>query len=162
MDVPSQLKMIPALVNLQKMSEQDVRIHPPMVLLVIALMINLLLFAESRKLTSLFAWEPFYSVRNFIPFNGGKTFWLVMMVLRRWQSHHRSTGDGMRAVTDCLKWFSMTHVLRPRLPRFRQHIWTREKIVWVADLRVSYALLEDPDRELMCHVGVWSDPYNFH
>lgn len=36
--------------------------------------------------------KAFYSVKSFIPFNGGKTFWLVMMVLRRWQSHHYPAG----------------------------------------------------------------------
>ena len=36
--------------------------------------------------------RAFYSVRSSIPFNGGKTFWLVMMVLRWWQSHHCPAG----------------------------------------------------------------------
>ena len=40
--------------------------------------------------------RAFYSARSFVPFNGGKTFWLVMMVLRWWQSHHYPAGDCQR------------------------------------------------------------------
>ena len=45
-----------------------------------------------RAFTFFHCVRAFYSVRSFVPFNGGKTFWLVMMVLRWWQSHHCPTG----------------------------------------------------------------------
>ena len=82
MDAPFQLKMIPASINLQKTSGQVVRTHPPMVLLAFFLIINLP-FLLSEKAYLLSSHEgPFYSVRSSVPFNGGKTFWLVMMALR--------------------------------------------------------------------------------
>ena len=65
----------------------------------------------------------------------------------------RFAGGGMRAVTGYLKWLSMTRVLRPRLLGSGQHVRTRERIVRVADLRVSHAPWGDPDRELTCHVS---------
>ena len=82
MDTPFQLKMIPASINLQKTSGHVVRTHHPMVLLAFSLVINLL-FLLSKKAYPLSSHEaPFYSVRSSVLFNGGKTFWLVMMALR--------------------------------------------------------------------------------
>ena len=82
MDAPFQLKMILASINLQKTSEQVVRTHSLMVLLAFYMVINLpFLLSEKAYLLSSHG-GPFYSVRSSIPFNGGKTFWLVMMALR--------------------------------------------------------------------------------
>ena len=47
-------------------------------------------------LTFFYYVRAFYSARSFVPFNGGKTFWLVMMVLRGWQSHHYPVGGCQR------------------------------------------------------------------
>ena len=75
--------------TLQKMSGQDIRKHPPMVLLAIALVINMFfffsqtaLFSELDSLPSSLH-EGFFIVLEVLPpFNGGTTFWLVMMALR--------------------------------------------------------------------------------
>ena len=91
MDAPSQLKIIPASINLQKTSRQGVRTHPPMVLLASFLIFSLSSFCV-RQLTFFHCMRAFYSVKNSVPFNGGKTFWLVMMVLGWWQSHHCPPG----------------------------------------------------------------------
>ena len=92
MDAPFQLKMIPASINLQKTSAQGVWTHPPMVLLASSLIFSLSSLWV-RELTFFHCMRAFYSVKSSVPFNGGKTFWLVMMVLRRWQSHHCLAGD---------------------------------------------------------------------
>ena len=63
------------------MSGQDVRTYPPTILLVIALMIDLLFF-ESESLPPSLRAGPFIVSEVLPPFNGGTTFWLVMMVLR--------------------------------------------------------------------------------
>ena len=63
------------------MSGQDVRTYPPTILLVIALMIDLLFF-ESESLPPSLREGPFIVSEVLPPFNGGTTFWLVMMVLR--------------------------------------------------------------------------------
>ena len=97
MDAPSQLKIIFPFFDLQKMSGQGVQTHPPMVLLV--LLSNVLMFSLGPFLGMLTFFDcvrAFYSARSFVPFNGGKTFWLVMMVLRWWQSHHYPAGDCQR------------------------------------------------------------------
>ena len=91
MDAPFQLKIIPASINLQKTFGQRVWTHPPMVLLASFLIFSLSSFWV-RKLTFFHCMRAFYSVRSSVPFNGGKTFWLVMMVLRWWQSHHCPLG----------------------------------------------------------------------
>ena len=96
MDAPPQLKMVPASIDLQKMSGQGVWTHPPMVLL--AFISNALcilfwvLLCWARTLTFFHCVRAFYSVRSSVSFNDGKTFWLIMMVLRWWQSHHCPTG----------------------------------------------------------------------
>ena len=81
---PPQLKMMLPSFDLQKMSRQVVRTHPPIVLLV--LLSNILIFSlGSFSLgmpTFFYCVRAFYSAKSFVPFNGGKTFWLVMMVLR--------------------------------------------------------------------------------
>ena len=92
MDAPLQLKMVPASINLQKMSGQGVRTHLPMVLLAFFSNVLSILFWV-RTLTFFHCVRAFYSVRSSVPFNGGKTFWLVMMVLRWWQSHHCPVGS---------------------------------------------------------------------
>ena len=91
MDAPFQLKIIPASINLQKTFGQGVWTHHPMVLLDSFLIFSLSSFWV-RKLSFFHCMRAFYSVRSFVPFNGGKTFWLVMMVLRWWQSHHCPIG----------------------------------------------------------------------
>ena len=90
-DVPLQLKMVLASINLQKMSGQGVRTHPLMVLLTSSLIFCLSSF-QVRALTFFHCVRAFYSVKSSVSFNGGKTFWLVMMVLRWWQSHHYPAG----------------------------------------------------------------------
>ena len=51
------------------------------------------LFSESDSLLFFLREGLFYSVKSSTPlFNGGKTFWLVMMSLRWWQNHHHSAG----------------------------------------------------------------------
>ena len=70
--------------DLQKMSGQGVRTHPPMVLLVL-LSNNLMFFMRPFSLgmlTFFYYVGAFYSARSFVPFNGGMTFLLIMMVLR--------------------------------------------------------------------------------
>ena len=50
-------------------------------------------FSESNSLPFSLREDPFYSVRSSAPlFNGGKTFWLVMLSLRWWQNHHHPAG----------------------------------------------------------------------
>ena len=97
-DAPSQLKIIFPFFDLQKMSEQGVQTHSPMVLLV--LLSSILMFflgAFSLGMLTFFdCVRAFYSARSFVHFNSGKTFWLVMMVLRWWQSHHYLVGDCQR------------------------------------------------------------------
>ena len=95
-DAPPQLKMVPDSINLQNISGQEVRTHPPMVMLAF---ISNILFILSwvplfwvRTLTFFHCVRTFYSIRSFVPLNCGKTFWLVMMVLRWWQSHHCPAG----------------------------------------------------------------------
>ena len=97
MDVPSQLKMILPLFDLQKMCEQGVRTYHPMVLL--AFISNILIFSLGPSffgkecLPSFIVWGPFIVSGALSPFNGGKTFWLVMMMLRWRQGHHYPAGD---------------------------------------------------------------------
>ena len=68
--------------SLQKMSKQDVRTHPSMVLLAMAQEIKLSAFFRDSKLTFLLVWRSLYSVRSSASlFNGKETFWLVMMSL---------------------------------------------------------------------------------
>ena len=65
-----------------------------MVLLV--LLSNILIFSLGPfclgMLTFFYCVRAFYNVRSFVSFNGGKTFWLVMMMLRWWQNHHYPVG----------------------------------------------------------------------
>ena len=72
-----QPRMIPTSVKPAK----DVRTHPPTVLSVIALMIDLLFF-ESESLPPSLREGPFIVSEVLPPFNGGTNFWLVMMALR--------------------------------------------------------------------------------
>ena len=76
---------------------KDVRTHPLMVLLAFISNISLFSLGSSsigqERLPFFYCVRAFYSVGSFVPFNGGKNFWLVMMVLRWWQSHHCPTGD---------------------------------------------------------------------
>ena len=53
--------------TLQKMSGQDVRTHPPMVLLAMALEIKLSAFFRDSKLTFFLVWRPFYIVSEVLP-----------------------------------------------------------------------------------------------
>ena len=52
------------------------------------------LFSKSKSLPPFLRMrESFFIVSEALSlFNGRKTFWLVMMALKRWQSHHRSAG----------------------------------------------------------------------
>ena len=61
------------------------------------------LFSKSKSLSPFLRMrEPFSIVSEALPlFNGRKTFWLVMMALRQWQSHHRSASG-------CQKSWKMT------------------------------------------------------
>ena len=100
MDVPFQLKMILASINMQKTSRQGVRTHLPMVLLASSLILNLS-FLLSKKAYLLSLYEgPLYSVRSSVLFNGGKTFWLVMMALSWWHSHHCPVGSCQKSWDD--------------------------------------------------------------
>ena len=76
------------------MSGQGIQTHSPMVLLV--LLSNILIFSLGPfclgMLTFFYCVRAFYNVRSFVSFNGGKTFWLVMMMLRWWQNHHYPAG----------------------------------------------------------------------
>ena len=78
---------------------KDVRTHPPMVLLAMALEIKLLAFFQRQQAYLLPCVKVLlYSVRNSAPlFNGGKTFWLVMMSSRWWQSHHHLASSCQRS-----------------------------------------------------------------
>ena len=88
---------------LQKMSGQGVWTHPSMVLLAMVQRIRPLPFFLSQiAYLSLCVKALLYSVRSSAPlFNGGKTFWLVMMSLRWWQNHHHPAGG-------CQKSWEMT------------------------------------------------------
>ena len=126
MDAPFQLKMIPALINLQKMSGQGVQTHHPMVLLAFSPIFNLSsLLSKKVYLLSLYE-GSLYSVRSSVPLNGGKTFWLVMMALRWWQSYHCPAGgcqklwEGWLAIIPVLSLCRRRGVGCDRLPEVTQ------------------------------------------
>ena len=158
MDAPPQPKMIHASVHLQKMSGHTLRWFCQSLL-----WWSICSFFLSQKAYLPLRMRKPFIVSEALPlFNGGKIFWLVMMALRRWQSHHRSTGGCQKSwemtcrrphsfalqAAECRLWQAVwsdwARILRPRLHRLGQHIRTKESIVWVEDLRVSCAPLRGP------------------
>ena len=95
--------------SLQKMSKQDVRTHPSMVLLAMAQEIKLSAFFRDSKLTFFLVWRSFYIVSEALP--------LSLMVGRLFGSSWCPQGGGraiitlQAAVRDRGRWIAIAPVL---------------------------------------------------